>query len=56
MCIFSANTVVADSPFVIPQDQADQALASANEGGVAEPLPDTSIPHFYYTKNLYSKL
>lgn len=53
--VYSANTVVADSPFVIPQDEADQVLASANNGGVAEPIPDTSIC-FYYNRNLYSKL
>lgn len=54
MCTSSANTTVADSPFVIPQAEADQAFASAATGGVAEPLPDTSI--FYSKHNLYSKL
>lgn len=53
--ICSANTIVADSPYFIPQDKADQVLAAANDGGVAEPVPDTSI-HFFHPKNLYSKL
>ncbi|XP_055312670.1 inorganic pyrophosphatase [Sitodiplosis mosellana] len=47
--ISCANTVVADSPFVIPQAQADQALASANDGGVAEPIPDTIDTWHYIT-------
>lgn len=52
--MYSANVAVADSPSVIPQEEADQALASAAEGGAAEPIPDTSI--YFSKQNLYSKL
>lgn len=45
---------MADSPFFITEDKANESLAAAAEGGDAEPVPDTSI--YYYKHNLYSKL
>lgn len=39
--ISCANTVVADSPFFITEDKANEAFAAAAEGGDAEPVPDT---------------
>lgn len=53
--IYSANTTLADSPFLISQDEADQTFASSIEGGVAEPITDTSNT-FFLSKNIYAKL
>lgn len=53
--MFSANVTVAESPFVISQEDADEALVAAAKDGIAEPIPDTSIC-FFHPKNLHSKL
>ncbi|XP_031639771.1 inorganic pyrophosphatase-like isoform X2 [Contarinia nasturtii] len=43
------NTAVNDSPFVIPQAEADQIMHSAAEWGTAEPVPDTIDTWHYIT-------
>ena len=52
---FSANTTVADSPFLISQDEANQAINEAANDGVAEPLTDSS-KHFFSPHNVFAKL
>lgn len=51
----SASTTLADSPFVISQEEANQTFASSTEGGVAEPLSDSSNKIFFIDSNVYSK-
>lgn len=45
--ISCTNTRVADSPFRISQENADQKLAVANGEGIAEPVPD-SVDTWHY--------
>lgn len=47
--ISCTNTVVKDSPFVIPPAEADKIMHSASEGGVAEPRSDT-IDTWHYVR------
>lgn len=49
-----STTNVAESPFLITAEDAQQTLSTAIEDGVPEPLTDSS-KIFFYHHNQYSK-
>lgn len=52
----SASSTISNSPDVILQDEANLILASASQGGVAEPITDSSNFNFFPHNNIYCKL